>query len=150
MLHYELGATCSKNAGEVTLVDSRAPIVLTSYKEKKVPLVDSETSSYCIHELQSSSLPLTVATAEVKTMVSKRDWYSLVYVSLLTLVGRRYSELSFALGGYNDVRHDGEQSNWKPDMKAVRATIDFVLATKRLDYVPLGTAQSSQASVGVV
>ena len=51
-------------------------------------------------------------------------------------------------GGYNNIRHDGEQSKWKPDMKAVRATIDFVLATKRLDYVPLGIVQSSQASAG--
>ena len=60
---------------------------------------------------------------------------------------RRYGELSYALGGYSDASHDGEQSKWKPDMRAVRATINFVLATKRLDYVPEGGVQGSQTDV---
>ncbi len=40
--------------------------------------------------------------------------------------------LSFFLGG----REPTDQDDWKPDMKAVRATIKFALETKRLDYVP--------------
>ena len=41
--------------------------------------------------------------------------------------GRRYGDLSYAVGGYSDASRDGEQTKWKPDMKAIRATIDFVL-----------------------
>jgi len=63
--------------------------------------------------------------------------------------GRRYGELLYALGGYSDGYHDGEQSKWKPDMKAVRATINYALATKRLDFVPGSIAQSSHASENV-
>ena len=55
-----------------------------------------------------------------------------------TAHGRRYGDLSYALGGYGGPSHDGEQSKWKPDLKAVKATIDFVIATKRLDYMPEG------------
>ncbi|TKA53372.1 hypothetical protein B0A49_10910 [Cryomyces minteri] len=58
--------------------------------------------------------------------------------------GSRYSDLSYALGGYKDTAQDGELSKWKPDLKAVRATIEFVLATKRLDYVPSRDTQLSQ------
>ena len=59
--------------------------------------------------------------------------------------GSRYGELSYALGGYSDAIRDGERAKWKPDLKAVRATIEFVLATKRLDYVPGGGMETSQA-----
>lgn len=58
--------------------------------------------------------------------------------------GRRYGDLSYALGGYNDSRRDGECSRWKPDLKAVKATIEFVKETRRLDYVPDGHIQASQ------
>ena len=58
--------------------------------------------------------------------------------------GRRYGELSYALGGYSDAERDGQLSKWKPDLTAVRATIEFVLATKRLDYVPTGDMQLGQ------
>ena len=40
--------------------------------------------------------------------------------------------LSFFLGGKEP--NDGDA--WKPNMKAVRATIKFAIETKRLDYVP--------------
>ncbi|KAL2352222.1 hypothetical protein BJ546DRAFT_952096 [Cryomyces antarcticus] len=58
--------------------------------------------------------------------------------------GSRYGDLSYALGGYKDIAQDGELSKWKPNVKAVRATIEFVLATKRLDYVPSRDTQLSQ------
>jgi len=58
--------------------------------------------------------------------------------------GSRYGELSYALGGYNNVSRDGDPTKWKPNIKAVKATIEFVLATKRLDYVPGGGLQASQ------
>jgi len=58
--------------------------------------------------------------------------------------GSRYGDISYALGGYNNVLLDGQRSKWKPDLQAVRVTIDFVLATKRLDYVPFGDAQLNQ------
>ena len=59
----------------------------------------------------------------------------------------RFGELSFALGGYstyerNGRKVDGEKEQWKPNMKAVRATIAFARATKRLDYVPSEVATS--------
>lgn len=57
--------------------------------------------------------------------------------------GRRYGDLSYALGGYNDARRNGEPSKWKPDLKAVKATIEFVMETGRLDYVPNGHLQAS-------
>ena len=58
--------------------------------------------------------------------------------------GKRYSELSYALRGCSDAERDGQLSKWKPDLKTVKATIKFVLATKRLDYVPTGDMQPSQ------
>ena len=60
--------------------------------------------------------------------------------------GSRYGDLSYALGGYNNAVRDGERSKWTPHLKAVRATIEFVLLTKRLDYVPGGGMESSQAA----
>ena len=53
----------------------------------------------------------------------------------------RYGSISFALGGYSTheiagVRTDGRVEEWKPNQEAVRATIDFAIATRRLDYTP--------------
>ena len=62
--------------------------------------------------------------------------------------GSRYGELSYALGGYSDAIRDGERAKWKPDLKAVRATIKFVLSTKRLDYVPDGGMETSEVLAG--
>ena len=55
--------------------------------------------------------------------------------------GTRYGNLSFALGGYSTYERegrgiDGRVEEWKPNLEAVRATIDFAIATGRLDYVP--------------
>jgi ribonuclease HI len=67
--------------------------------------------------------------------------------SMRTAHKDRFGELSFALGGYstyerNGRKVDGEKEQWKPNMKAVRATIAFARATKRLDYVPSEVATS--------
>lgn len=70
------------------------------------------------------------------------SWHELAFRSF-----GRYGELSHALGGYSDASQDGEQSKWRPDMRAVRATINFALATKRLDYVPEGRVLGSQTDV---
>ncbi len=43
----------------------------------------------------------------------------------------KIDNLSFFLGGKEPTDQDG----WTPDMKAVRATIRYALATGRLDYV---------------
>jgi len=51
--------------------------------------------------------------------------------------GQRFGELSYALGGYSS-RQEGGQSidgpikYWKPDIEAVRATINFAKSTGRL------------------
>ena len=51
--------------------------------------------------------------------------------------GKRYWDLSFALGGYtnfqrNGEKVDGEMDRWKPNWEAVKATIAFAKATGRL------------------
>ncbi|KAF2259126.1 hypothetical protein CC78DRAFT_621284 [Lojkania enalia] len=52
--------------------------------------------------------------------------------------GQRFGELSYALGGYSSRQEGGGQSidgpiqHWKPDMEAVRATIEFAKSTGRL------------------
>ena len=51
--------------------------------------------------------------------------------------GRRYGDLSFALGGYTTFKErgrliDGERSRWKPNLEAVKATIAFADATRHL------------------
>lgn len=106
---------------------------------KYLAKIGAAESELCEHCQQIESIPHLLFTCS--------KWEHL-RTNMQAEHGGRYSELSFALGGYNDARHDGEQSKWRPDMKAVRATIDFVLATKRLDYVPGSIAQSSQASTG--
>jgi len=57
--------------------------------------------------------------------------------NMKTAHGNRYSNLSFALGGYsnferNGERVDGEISKWKPNWEAVKATIALARATGRL------------------
>jgi hypothetical protein len=48
-------------------------------------------------------------------------------------IGRRANELSYLLGGYQDIGKDGELAKWSPDIKAVRRTIKFVQETGRLE-----------------
>jgi ribonuclease HI len=53
--------------------------------------------------------------------------------------GQRWGDTSFVLGGWSGRRLpngrwlDGELSSWKPDLKTVRAMIDFAMRTGRLD-----------------
>ena len=59
----------------------------------------------------------------------------------------RFGDLSFAIGGYstytrNGIRIDGDLDKWKPNLEAVKATIKFARATKRLDYIPLEASAS--------
>jgi hypothetical protein len=51
--------------------------------------------------------------------------------------GDRFGDLSYALGGYSVAREGGSSSDgplekWKPDIEAVRATIQFAKETGRL------------------
>lgn len=51
--------------------------------------------------------------------------------------GERFGELSYALGGYSSRQEGGESidgpiEQWKADMEAVRATIEFARSTGRL------------------
>jgi hypothetical protein len=51
--------------------------------------------------------------------------------------GRRFRDLSYALRGYSSKQEggkniDGPIEHWKPDIKVVRATIQFVKSTERL------------------
>ena len=53
--------------------------------------------------------------------------------------GRRFGNISYALGGYSDHKEngkivDGEKDEWRPDWQAVKATIEFAKATGRLQY----------------
>lgn len=53
--------------------------------------------------------------------------------------GRRFGNISYALGGYSDHKEnekivDGEKDKWRPDWQAVKATIEFAKATGRLQY----------------
>ncbi|RYP14537.1 hypothetical protein DL765_006313 [Monosporascus sp. GIB2] len=59
--------------------------------------------------------------------------------------GQRFGELSYALGGYSsrqegDESVDGPMEQWKPDMSAVRVTIEFAKGTGRLQSHEQGTA----------
>jgi hypothetical protein len=56
-------------------------------------------------------------------------------------VGERYNDVAYLLGGYglrkktqSDQLLDGKRENWKPDMRVVKSTIDFLQSTGRLDY----------------
>jgi hypothetical protein len=51
--------------------------------------------------------------------------------------GRRFGDLSYALGGYSSKQEggkniDGPIEHWEPDIKVVRATIQFAKSTGRL------------------
>jgi hypothetical protein len=51
--------------------------------------------------------------------------------------GRRFGELSYALGGYSSRRINGQSvdrpiEQWKADIDAVRATMEFAKSTGRL------------------
>ncbi|KAL2356362.1 hypothetical protein BJ546DRAFT_802638, partial [Cryomyces antarcticus] len=92
-------------------------------------------SELCEHCQQTESIPHLLFTCS--------KWEHL-RSSMRAAHGSRYGDLSYALGGYKDTAQDGELSKWKPGLKAVRATIEFVLATKRLDYMPSRDTQLSQ------
>jgi hypothetical protein len=42
-------------------------------------------------------------------------------------------DLSFILGAYESAQKDGPLEKWTPNIKAVKATIEFIQATGRLD-----------------
>jgi hypothetical protein len=44
----------------------------------------------------------------------------------------RWCDVSYLLGGWFNERLDGPRNKWKANMKAIRAVIDFVKATGRL------------------
>ena len=51
--------------------------------------------------------------------------------------GERFGDLSYALGGYSSRQEggqniDGPIEQWKPNMEAVKATIEFAKSTRRL------------------
>ena len=102
---------------------------------KYLSKIGAAESELCKHCQQIESIPHLLFTC--------RKWEQ-HRADMRAEHGNRYGELSYALGGYNNVSRDGEQAKWKPDLKAVKATIKFVLATKRLDYVPGGGLQVSQ------
>jgi len=56
-------------------------------------------------------------------------------------VGDRCNDVPFLLGGYgsrkvgqSDQLLDGKRGNWKPDIKVVKATVEFLQSTGRLEY----------------
>ena len=56
-------------------------------------------------------------------------------------VGDRCNDVPFLLGGYrtrkdrqSDRLLDGQREKWKPDIKVVKATIEFLRRTGRLEY----------------
>lgn len=102
---------------------------------KYLSKIGAAESGLCEHCQQTESIPHLLFTCS--------KWQNL-RTDMQAAHGRRYGDLSYALGGYSDAERDGALSNWKPDLKAVRATIAFVLATKRLDYVPTGDTLFSQ------
>jgi len=58
---------------------------------------------------------------------------------LRQVVGQRWTDLSYLLGGWLDVKGpdgrllDGRRENWKPDLTVVAATLAFVKDTARLE-----------------
>jgi hypothetical protein len=51
--------------------------------------------------------------------------------------GRKYWDVSYALGGYSTAERDGkkvdgEKDKWQPDLNAVKATIEYAIKTGRL------------------
>ena len=59
--------------------------------------------------------------------------------ALKRAANKRWADLSYLLGGWNDTKHpngtyvDGPREKWKPDRKVVEATIEFAKNTKRLE-----------------
>jgi len=59
--------------------------------------------------------------------------------ALRQVVGQRWTDLSYLLGGWVDVKGpdgrllDGRRENWKPDLTAVAATLVFIKDTARLE-----------------
>ena len=49
------------------------------------------------------------------------------------LADRRWGDLSHALGGWSSERKDGPLDNWTPSTAMVAATVNFVIATGRLE-----------------
>ena len=56
-------------------------------------------------------------------------------------VGDRCNDVPFLLGGYgtrkvgqSDQLLDGKRENWAPDIKVVKATVEFLQSTGRLEY----------------
>jgi hypothetical protein len=61
--------------------------------------------------------------------------------ALRTLVGDRCNDVPFLLGGHgrrkvgqSDQLLDGKEENWKPDIKVVKAKIEFLESTGHLEY----------------
>ena len=48
-------------------------------------------------------------------------------------MGARSGDLPFILGAYESAQKDGPLDKWTPNIKAVKAIIEFIQATGRLD-----------------
>lgn len=50
------------------------------------------------------------------------------------LAGNRWGDTGYLLGGWSGEGKDGILAKWKPRLEMVNATINFAIATGRLDY----------------
>lgn len=49
------------------------------------------------------------------------------------LAGRRWGDTSYMLGGWSWIHKDGDLEKWRPAKEIITATINFAIATGRLE-----------------
>ena len=59
------------------------------------------------------------------------------------LAGRRWGDTSYLLGGWSGEPKDGDAAKWKPANEMVTATINFAIATGRLEDKRKGRGESN-------
>ncbi|KAH8699421.1 WD40-repeat-containing domain protein [Phaeosphaeriaceae sp. PMI808] len=125
--------------------------------DKTVKIWDA-SSGACLQTLEGHSVPL-VAFSPDSARLASGSWDNTVYQGIgmssdlahflfscgrwaqarvkMRQHGERFGELSYALGGYSSIQEgdesiDGPIKHWRPNLNAVRATIEFAKDTGRL------------------
>lgn len=96
-----------------------------------------------IKAVQSSQCKCGKGEESVDHFLFRCPQWSIYRGEIRRLAGRRWGDTSFMLGGWSGVKKDGEVVKWKPANEMVIATINFAIATGRIEDKRKGREKSS-------
>ena len=98
-----------------------------------------------INAVQSDQCKCGKGEESVDHFLFRCPRWSIYRREIRRLVGRRWGDTSYLLGGWSGEQKDGDVVKWKPANEMVTATINFAMATGRLEYKRKERGDSSRA-----